>query len=767
MMRLRGGIPGAASAWLLLAGAAALMVVLAARSRIPRLHYYEPAGYVEKVRALIAGGVLRHDPERGVVFDAGGEAELEDFRERSYLAADLARLGQPGSALYLEEGELRVDPRAHRIDLPFSPRRRWTGRLLYREGRTAAVLEGEGLSLRVEPPAAAMAPSPADYQAVPVGTARGSWSAPGFRLTDRVPGRHFARVERVGDDPVLTVAFAEPEVAVNGHRVPQGHRVRLEDGDALLVRRPGLERLLFVQGGGDAAVLSRMRQVNGRPERETAPAAGRLALADDLAAGIERVVAFQETREEERPFDVELTLDRRLQEATQARLERFVARRGGRVSRLAPAAVTLLDATTGELLALASWPTAEALDGAAGISGAERRRLALDQNLLLHPVGSAIKPIWAAAIWEAFPELGGLEVGPHAGGRVERVLGVELAEPHLPVFSHPTIDRRGFLARSCNLYLAELALLALAAPGDGPLTTGAPAGAPNPADPAWTTLDGRRLEGRPAIGAHVAGDQVLHLESHPIAGVLERAFGIEAAAIGHADPAVHTAARYDPGPIAPLVTWLGLSGPAAQPLFAAAPERANFRLNQVQRLRSDLVSLLLGGSFGGLSNVQLAEVAARLGTGRAVEARLIRSVGGRAPESGEVPPAGLAPRTLEWVREGMAAVTEPGGTAEELGPAVGRLRQRLAPAGLELDYYSKTGTAQMRDRPRSGAAPTWSAVYVFYAGVPLPGDDADAGETPPRRAVAGAIWVQDRGGADVAVALAAEILEELGDHLES
>ena len=193
-MRPHGGLPGAASAWLLLAGAAALMVVLAARSRLPRLHYYEPAGYVEKVRALVAGGVLRHDPERGVLFDAGGEAELEAFREESYLAADVARLGQPGSALYLEEGELRVDPRAHRIDLPFAPERRWTGRLLYREGRTAAVVEGEGLALRIEPAGAAAAPSPADYQAVPIGTARGSWSAPGFRLTDREPGRHFARL---------------------------------------------------------------------------------------------------------------------------------------------------------------------------------------------------------------------------------------------------------------------------------------------------------------------------------------------------------------------------------------------------------------------------------------------------------------------------------------------------------------------------------------------------------------------------------------------
>jgi hypothetical protein len=752
---LRGRPHGAASAWLLLAGAAALMVVLAARSRLPRLHYYHPAGYVEKVWALIDGGVLRATPGGGVVFDAGGEAELEAFREESYLAADMARLGRPGSALYLADGELRVDPRTHRIDLPFAPRRRWTGRLLYREGRAAAVLEGEGVLLQVEPGPTGAPLSPGAYRDLPVSGLRGSWAAPGFRLTDREPGRHFARLERVGDDAVLTVAFEEPRVAVNGHRVPAGHRVRLDDGDALLVRRPGLERLLFFRGGEDAAVLSRMRRVNGRPEREAGPAAAQVPIAADLAAGIERVVAFQETREEERPFDVVLTLDRHLQEVTQAALERFVA---GRRSRLAPAAVTLLDARTGELLALASWPTAEALAGATGLSEPQRRRLGLDQNLPLHPVGSAIKPVLAAAIWEAFPELGGLEVGPHAGGRYREVLGVELAEPYLPVFSHPAIDRRGFLQRSCNLYLAELGLLALAAPGGEPLAGGALApGAP------WTTLGGRPVGGRPAIAAYVEGDQVLHLESHPMAAVLERAFGIETAAVGHTDAAANTAARYDPGPIAPLLAWLGVSGAEAQPLFAATPERVNLRLNQVQRLRSDFVSLLLGGSFGAFSNVQLAEAAARLGTGRAVEARLIRSVGGEGAAPAEIPPVALSAGTLAWVREGMAAVTAPGGTAAELGPAVEALRRRLAEAGLELSYLSKTGTAQMRDRPASGATPPWSAVYLFYAGA-----RAGAGvEEPPRRAIAGAIWVEDRGAAAVAVALAEEILEELGDHLES
>ncbi|HLE82786.1 MAG TPA: hypothetical protein VJG13_00485, partial [Thermoanaerobaculia bacterium] len=140
-----------------------------------------------------------------------------------------------------------------------------------------------------------------------------------------------------------------------------------------------------------------------------------------------------------------------------------------------------------------------------------------------------------------------------------------------------------------------------------------------------------------------------------------------------------------------------------------------------------------------------------------------RSVDGAEAAPAEIPPVALSAGTLAWVREGMAAVTAQGGTAAELGPAVEALRRRLATAGLELSYLSKTGTAQMRDRPASGATPPWSAVYLFYAGARA----GAGGEEPPRRAVAGAIWVEDRGAAAVAVALAEEILEELGDHLES
>jgi hypothetical protein len=186
----------------------------------------------------------------------------------------------------------------------------------------------------------------------------------------------------------------------------------------------------------------------------------------------------------------------------------------------------------------------------------------------------------------------------------------------------------------------------------------------------------------------------------------------------------------------------------ARPMYAAVPERVNLRLNQVQTLRAQLISLLAGGGSAEWNNVKLAEGLARIGSGRAVRARLIRSVrkGGREQnrsleEAASLP---LQPQALQWVREGLSLPSTPGGTAAALGPALSRwkteLSKTLGRKDVDLVYYSKTGT------PRKHDVGPDSAAYVFYLGLLLGGQ--------PNGAVSGSIYIEDRGGSGLAVALA-------------
>jgi penicillin-binding protein 2 len=97
----------------------------------------------------------------------------------------------------------------------------------------------------------------------------------------------------------------------------------------------------------------------------------------------------------------------------------------------------------------------------------------------------------------------------------------------------------------------------------------------------------------------------------------------------------------------------------------------------------------IGQGFYQLTPLQLATMAARLATGRAVQPHLTRTVGGKPGRGGKPedwPSLGIPERDLRLMREGMwAVVNEPGGTA---------LGARL-PAGLGV-MAGKTGSVQVR-----------------------------------------------------------------------
>jgi penicillin-binding protein 2 len=106
--------------------------------------------------------------------------------------------------------------------------------------------------------------------------------------------------------------------------------------------------------------------------------------------------------------------------------------------------------------------------------------------------------------------------------------------------------------------------------------------------------------------------------------------------------------------------------------------------------QGETISAGIGQSFVTATPLQLAILAARLATGRAVVPRLVRENGVMTPENvvdqQEFTPLGIPPKDLKIVLEGMyAVVNEPGGTA---------YAARITDPALAM--YGKSGTSQVR-----------------------------------------------------------------------
>jgi len=107
------------------------------------------------------------------------------------------------------------------------------------------------------------------------------------------------------------------------------------------------------------------------------------------------------------------------------------------------------------------------------------------------------------------------------------------------------------------------------------------------------------------------------------------------------------------------------------------------------------LSYAIGQGYLQVNCLQLAVMTARLANGvKALNPRLIRSVGGQErPEGSVAPTLPFAAEHIQYVREGMAAVTEVGGTAF-----------RASQLGLgDILMAGKTGTAQVRNYDKGGS----------------------------------------------------------------
>ena len=747
------------------------------------LSFYAPDAYVERANRLITEGYLRatcfgRRPQLELDLEKAPASERAWFEE-SYLAADVARFNadpEGYSWTFQIDRDCRllgVNPAVHTIDLPFHKRLAWLGSIYYGSG-SAASLRSPQREIELQPPTR---PVPVGKSvATEVGKDQDIFAEGSVLLT--LPGgraRQAASIFYVGDRLVTQNGLQgqDQELRLMGHRLPMGRLARLDSGDWLSLesRERSARREVFVyrefEKRDPASVVRRQNDRNQRQSDD--PGLGEVPdparqepypYLDQVAKSISNALGLLPAAEGQKladGFDVELSIERKTQlDISRTFRERCAQKRKERGLEPFSAGVTVLDGRSGKVLAMATYPTSEELEGL-DFTARQKRRLLQNQNLVQHAIGSAGKPFFFAAVANEFPELIDLTIAGHAPERYYpdlfqcRIpLGYHLLEGH----GDPQIDFARALEVSCNKYTVELLTLSLAAHWaryqEGRREGGSELERLIPRDPAvaWPKpgqSSGVRIGGTPLTyapylagfikserpvddptrGSVVRCSTLAELDRAAFASSFEHITG--AAIYAGRNPGAlpndptqgqfqtsFFADAYDLRPWQKLVARLnagheqdGIGLQARTALHAIAPERVNLALNQVTRLRGDFISLALGGGTSLWTNLQLAESISRLVGGRAVDAEIAQAVFDRVPDPAAAaspavpPPLGaplqIKPKAREAVLEGMWRVVEgERGTARALRGTLNQLRREFPQDTLVI--YSKTGSPIL-DKP--------------------------------------------------------------------
>lgn len=618
----------------------------------------------------------------------GRDPRLRAFVNASYLRADLQdpevwRLSDDGQWV---EG---IDPYAHHIDRPYSGGGAWAGPIQSRGGaapglRLQPLGDPPPAPIRLEPQGA-----PAAACDILMPTRRAAAPEPRRALSiclkdGDAPPHSVGSVMLVGDQAVVRVQTPSIlEIRVGAHDV----RPRA-DGEVTLTPLPRGETLTLRTG---QSVL-RLRLDGGAADiAHSLPSGARayFPALQPLAQPLERAMAGHS------PTPLRLSLDARLQQVAQDALAAGAATVRSSETDAGDAfkaAVTVMDTTTGQVLAVGSWPLSETE------LAPSQRRTRRGQNLVSQnhnferlPVGSMVKGPFSLAILDADPGLATLKIQGGATGRIRTVLGMDLGRGGFDNHGLGMTDFPTFLEHSNNRYALALMMLAYRDPAAPP--------APTRAQP--PPVEGWSLEGRsradvpplPVFGEATApGPFGWALQPPPGRGPawpdrLARLFDLDAGQGG--------GCRYD------VAVWRGLSGaapPCASPLAGASPERERLGFDAIASFRNDYLMAVLGGSRSTWSAIKMAEVYSRIVTGRMVRARLTPAPAG--PPEAELPMRN--PQIRATVTDGLTRVVKTG-TAAWLG-------REFAGMGYSPDValLGKTGTMKV-----AGEAPTDPGVALL------------------------------------------------------
>jgi hypothetical protein len=593
------------------------------------------------------------------------------FVRSSYLRVDMT---EPGRWLFdddLGRGArlTEIDPTAHQVLGPYAGTLQWRGDIQFRTGSSGGASlrrVGETRAFLFRPARGAseggLTTATLELFKAEEGEPQQVWPRR-YRFADsggaEVAGvialdNQNALVRVIGGSPV-TVTVAGVEATAGAGEVQY---LRLPaDRDLVFTKAGHAERFVYEVA---APTVSRYEAVSG--QRLRAPG------LESFARSLEPAV----TRRDDRPIVV--TLDQRLQSEAESQLHAIVDQLPA--TPAFRSAVTMMDAQTGEVLAVASLPIA-APDQRDDTRGRHRFTTS-NHNFDLMPVGSVAKAPLAMAILQTFPALATLEVRPGAPGFRE-LLGVDLGTRRTDGFafsdtvSGPAwMNFTRFLEASSNKYAAGLLLLSLS---DDP------------------TKPDQSLPAAPTDCYRIAGAQRCQLPATPIlSGQPRGAFGIvpdmaQQRAVPWALELTRlfgVQAEFDrETPRRDTSVWqaksggLNLDSPALQ---ALGLERESLGLNVIHDLKGDYLMSALGGGRSRWSTLRLAEIFSRMVLRRQVEARFLID--------GDRPP--LQPLTIRdeaWkpMMAGLRAVVGPGGTGREISlPTV--------PEGQEYRIFAKTGT---------------------------------------------------------------------------
>lgn len=432
-------------------------------------------------------------------------------------------------------------------------------------------------------------------------------------------------------------------------------------GPALSIRRGGLFRLpsrVLGQPGEPMAleqtvsgVLAGTQWVNGRVVwRQNADWDTPIARQLVSSSGFGLMSAIST------PRVVPLSLDEPLSRELQAELEAFIKDHPG-ARDLAFAVGVIANLSTGEILAA---PEVN-----------HRYTDAPSSVLRSVNVGSAIKPLLAAATLVSFPELASLQV--HNGGeRVDALWGYPLSSDFETGRRCPVgwIDLRRFLECSSNLYSASLVSAALQPRGNRRLELENRPGARYRLNGREESNQQPRLPLESDLGIHPES-LFASVLSHGLDDLFGLTTSLEEVSVDNGDPTV----------------WEGLRDIAGHPVQVPPglwPERSRVGLvfqGQRSTLRR-LAAMSIGGGEARLTPIDLTQAFSRLVTDRSLVLSFVPT------DTAAPAPPNHGLRGQRWYPAfvtGLRAVGETG-TAAGTGAIVRRV------VGPNVAFFGKTGT---------------------------------------------------------------------------
>jgi cell division protein FtsI/penicillin-binding protein 2 len=682
--------------------------------------FYQPQGYIQRVKQLIQDRKLQLrsiKTSEGYrpfleVRDLSPDEEL--FYGKSWLKEDVADFNDGNHEVFLvDRGKLKgINIYLHRVESPLATDWNWWGRVYSHSAEGYAYLWNSRRTLKLYrdpvPERVLAKGGQTEFRDVIYGRGHLFQSGVGISLKGR-NGNRIADFYSLGNNIVFK-SYSNGSCFLNGYLLPRGQEQRLEEGDLVQIHFDRNQREEFLFHDFSNKPLSFLNVLNGRVNRTSLDES--FHLIRYLATGIENTVRKTKTQKKA-AFDVHLTVDEDLAGVTQTGLQQFTRQLSRNPVR---ASCTILDATSGRILAIAS---------------TSRSQEDTNENLKLHPVGSSTKIFLAAAAAQNAPDLLTLEIDPHPPGEEKDLLGYELKKGyklrlHSPfVGERGTTDFRGYLAKSCNRYHAILMGLSLARDS----AAGIHQNAQNLFHGLWLKdkpldqslgkiyLDGDILEKQPDLSYFVSQTsngnlECNNLESSELGLNLERLFDVRRKYVEGSGE------FFSPEPWNLLFAKLGIQQrPEAYPaLYSVMPETVNLGFNLNIDFRLDFISIIFGGANNRWNNIKLSEAISRIVTNRKIKAHFVEKISENGKEMEEqvtIDALGLNPQVREQLLMGMEGVVFPGGTAADLYPVVQELKERL-PENQAIEIYGKTGTPSRREI-RKGEQEIYSSVLLLSA----------------------------------------------------